>query len=655
MSNTIIAASPPSVDAVQVLADIRKQLPGGQERAGQDQMISVVQNSIRDHVPSIVQAGTGVGKSLAYLIPSILSGQKVVVVTASIALQDQLDKKDLPFLAEHMPHPFSWAVLKGRSNYWCLQKEDEFKDQENSLFDDEYSISEKQQIQDLATWSQITDSGDKAQAPLEADYKIWSLFSSTSTECPGQKKCARGEDCWAEKARSDASAAQVIVVNTHLWGAHLAHILSGQGYVIPPHDIVIIDEAHEMPDIVSSCLGKDLHPGDLTAVGKALQQVVEDAPERQQLVRAAQRLRTALDQAPRGRMQSNAWEDPRFADVLKALQNAEIAVIAANNALGDKQSTNERFMYKKLRLSRELAAIQNTIVHFLDADDQDYVSWIDTGKICNRPISVDKPLAQMWQEVTPILCSATIHAQFGNMIGLKNTDIVRVSSPFNFKKQGILYVPETMPDPPKQSDGAQAVEKYEQSLYKHVETLVAMSHGRAMVLCTSNKRMQAVYDYLMQSPKITHHIFKQGELPKPALLSAYKDDVHSILVATRSFWTGVDIQGDALSMLIIDKLPFPTPDDPVLQARRERFGGGYKAFELVDIPQAAIILAQGVGRLIRSEKDTGVVAVLDTRLATARYRHYLLTGLPPFRRIRNLDKVRLFLERMDQDAEAQTA
>lgn len=650
-----------SRDPLSALQEIREQLPNGQPRPGQDKMLLAVQESISEDKPAIIQAGTGVGKSLAYLIPAILSGKKVVVVTASIALQDQLSKKDLPFLREHLAIPFSWAVMKGRGNYWCLQKEDEHNDKESPLFDaGDIDTEQQAQIDLLTEWAHTTDTGDRADAPIEPDYKVWSMFSSSSVECPGANKCKRSQDCWAERSRSDAHFAQVLVVNTHLWSANVAAITNPNQYgeILPEHDVVIIDEAHEMPDILSAALGKDLHYSKMMNAAKSVGRVLHQSDAETGLQKAGGILRGALEKAPKGRIQEQDWQSSDMREVLKALNRCESAVINAMNAVDGVSSANHSLIARKMRAIKELRDIQSTIALFIDQRRSDYVFWIDNGKLCNRPIFVSSVLKDIWADgPTPIMCSATIHPQFAGQVGLSalgdgegGTPIMRVPSPFNFKRQGILYVPETLGPPPKGKDPQSVQEKYDRDINKHIETLVQMSNGRALVLCTSFRRMESAYEHLVASSKVEHHVYKQGDLPKPALIEAYKEDVHSILVATRSFWTGVDIPGDALSMLIIDKLPFPTPDDPVIQARKERINSP-KAFELVDIPQTAITLAQGVGRLIRSEKDKGVIAVMDTRLATARYRNLLLDGLPPFRRVRNLDVVLGFLRDMGSTTE----
>jgi len=636
--------------AVEVLKSVRSQLPGGQERPGQDAMAAAVQEGIASRRPVIVQAGTGVGKSLAYLIPAILSGKKVLVITASIALQDQLDKKDLPFLATHTPRPFTWSIMKGRNNYWCLQKADEFAQRGDSLFDDEFTKDQQQQIEQLLAWSATTDSGDKAESGVEADYKVNNLFFSTTTECVGKSKCPRGEDCYTESAKERAALSQVVVSNMHLWGAHLSSLIVGQGRVLPEYDVLIIDEAHEMPDIVSGSLGADLYPSELTAAGKMVKTVAQECPESEALEAAGDELKGVLDKLPKERIDSGCWGSAPFAELSQALQGAEASVLAARRVVDDVRAGNEAMVNQQTRATKALDQLQEKIGSFLDTDKADYVYWVDEGKMCSRPISLAGILRDWaWPDISPILCSATLFQGFNKSVGLPGVSIQQVASPFRFKSQALLYVPESIDPPPKASAPPAQKKAYDKVINKHVETLVYMSDGRALVLCTSNKRKDEIYEYLQKSKKVVHRVWKQGELPKNDLIEAYKEDTHSILVATRSFWMGVDIPGEALSMLIIDKLPFPQPNDPLLQARRERLGGGYQAFVQVDVPQAATTLAQGVGRLIRSETDTGVVAILDTRLATASYKELMLGAMPPFRRVRNLDTVQAFLERINKN------
>jgi ATP-dependent DNA helicase DinG len=615
------------VDTGEALAKVVAALPAGEDRPGQRVMADAVAAAIVGRRHLIVQAGTGTGKSAAYLVPAVLSGHKVVVSTATKALQDQLANKDLPFLAKHLGVPFEFAVLKGRSNYLCRQRAREVMGGDDDqltiddLADDVGALG--QEIARLVEWGRTTDSGDRADLPFEPRPKAWSAVSVSAMECPGAIKCPAGEECLAEAARQRAEQADVVVVNTHLYGAHLA---SG-GHVLPEHDVVVFDEAHELEDIAASSLGLELGAGRLRALARGTRRLVSDAVLADDVEGAGDLFDAALARAGDRRLPEGLTDelgmalaliDQRVANLTSALRKADTEDAA------------------KARWLQAAGHLQGDIA-FLQAAGADDVVWVD-GPTHNRvlkvaPVDVSEKLStQLWSEVTAVLTSATIPPRLGPRLGVPSDEMeeMDVGSPFDFAGHGLLYCARHLPDP-RHAD-------YEAAMHDELEALIKAAGGRTLALFTSWRAMRAAAEALEE--RIPYTVLTQSDLPKPALVAAFSAEETSCLFATMGFWQGVDIPGPSLSLVVIDKIPFPRPDEPLVQARRDKAGPA--AFRLVDLPRAATLLAQGAGRLIRTTTDRGVVAVLDPRLSRSNYAHELVRALPPMTRTRNRADVEAF-------------
>ena len=614
-------------DLAAALADIVAELPGGGEvRDGQRRMAEAVESSIGSGRHLVVQAGTGTGKTLAYLLPAVRSHGRTVVATATKALQDQLASKDLPFLSQHLGghgEPFSWAILKGRANYVCRQRVKELLDDREGRLD---VATDDPGLVSVLRWAGETDTGDRAELPVEPRPPVWDAVSVGSDECPGAAKCPMGETCFAEAARHRAAEADVIVVNTHLYGTHLA----AGGVILPPHDLVVLDEAHRFEEVISATAGTELTPGRVSAAAYAVGRVIADDALVTDVLAIATRLGDELDLLVGQRL------DPAPKGLVTQLTQLRPKLDAAASALKKVPDDNLDVAARRNRAVRQLTGLQEALVTATVVPTGS-VAWVEgrpgSPRLRIAPIDVAGLLADvLWEQTTAVLCSATIPPRLDERLGMPkaNTDVLDVGSPFDYEANALLYCAAHLPDPRQARAGP---------VHDELAGLIEAAGGRTLALFTSWRAMQAAVDDLR--PRLDTPVLAQGELPKPALLTQFTADPEASLFATMSFWEGVDVPGTTLSCVAIDKLPFARPDDPLLEARRELVGR--QAFELIDLPRAVTLLAQGAGRLIRSATDRGVVAVLDPRLATARYRWDLVRGLPPMRRTKDRAEVHEFL------------
>jgi ATP-dependent DNA helicase DinG len=669
-------------DGVGGLDKITAQMSGGEHRPEQQEMCRAVAEAMATGTHLVVQAGTGTGKSLAYLVPAALSGKKVVIATATKALQDQLADKDLPLVEAGLglPVPLDYAVLKGRSNYVCRQRvaevgsggiQAELGDQGAGRADEPETVQQAddaekdagsgappegivEEVRQLVAWSQKSQTGDRADLSFEPSDRAWNMVSVGPRECPGAYNCPSGGRCFAEAARERASVADIVVVNTHLYGAHLA---SG-GVVLPEHDVVIFDEAHELEEVMTSSLGVEVTPGRFRSLVSSARSLVEqrDAELLDSLATVGDQLgallgdrvgtrvlhdeaRPPVDDSELAALLARAAEiSRRVTDALRrgGAQRSFLADDGASEPDRDRASRKTRTLQAASHLSEDL--------HRFETRSDGEVAWVDGTRRNVRlrlsPIDVGPVLsAMLWGEVTSVLTSATIPPRIVERVGLEAfpTEELNVGSPFDYRAHALLYVARHLPD--RRAAGA------EEALHEELSQLLEAAGGRTLALFTSKRATEAAAAALAE--ELPYTVLLQGDLPKSRLLEAFASDETSCLFATMGFWQGVDIPGRALSLVTIDKLPFPRPDDPLLQARRDRVGG--HAFSLVDLPRAATLLAQGSGRLIRTADDRGVVAVLDPRLATASYRGVLLSTLPPMRRSVDIHEVEAFLRRALED------
>ncbi len=650
-------------EAVVALARVTASLERGEQRPEQQAMCQAVGEALVTGRHLVIQAGTGTGKSLAYLVPAVLSQKKVVVATATKALQDQLAEKDLPLVAAGLGVPVSFAVLKGRSNYLCRQRVAELAsgviqpdlaegidtggERPEEADPDEAPAPEGlvDQVRSLITWSEMTKSGDRAELAFEPSPRAWGMVSVGPRECPGAFNCPSGNRCFAEAARDQAAAADVVVVNTHLYGAHLA----SSGAVLPEHEVVVFDETHELEEVMTAALGVEVTPGRFGALSASARPLIDekDADHLRRLTSAGEELGVLMSERVGTRVLDPTAEphatDQALGEVIERLAQLAARVAdalrrstSAQPSLGDEGTSSERAS-RKTRAAGAASHLVDDLHRILGRGDGE-VAWVDGSRRNPRlrlsPIDVGPPLAaSLWGEVTAVLTSATVPPLLVDHVGLGTfaTDQRDVGSPFDYRNHALLYVARHLPD--RRNPDSEA------ALHQELAALIGAAGGRTLALFTSRRATELAAAAL--APDLPYALLLQGDLPKGRLLERFADDETSCLFATLGFWQGVDIPGRALSLVTLDRLPFPRPDDPLLSARRARAGS--RAFSVVDLPRAATLLAQGSGRLIRTADDRGVVAVLDPRLATASYRGVLLATLPPMRRTVERADVEAFL------------
>ena len=606
----------------------------GDDRPGQRTLAAAVDAAVTGGHHLVAEAPTGSGKSLAYLAPAIASGKKVVIATATLTLQDQLWQKDLPHLHEHGGVDFTAAVLKGRSQYVCHAKLERARTGD-ALFDERPGPSFDVDVARLVRFAASSDTGDFAGVDI-ADASRRAA-SCAPMECPGATKCSHGDTCFAERARKRANEADVLVVNHALYCVHL----DSSGAVLPEHDLVVFDEAHGLADVATTTFGIDVDPAGLRQLASRLTGVGVARNDADPLGLAADALTRAIERAD-GRVDPT---EGAFADALGAAAERLAAAIPSIDASSDPNAAAQTNQLAAARLAalapaavtrhrrggvgrarRDPPRADRRVARARGPAVRDHARRAHVGDARRRrALRHVRPPAR----TRPRRRAGSGHGdrtrdgEEMQLPGLGYVDLA-IDSPFDFRAQAQLYVPRHLPEPrdPAWGDAAAA----------ETTRLVDAAGGRALILCTSRAAVERMAARLRADTD--HPVLVQGETSKAVLLERFAAEEASCLVATRSFWTGVDVPGPSCVLVVLDRLPFARPDDPLAQARREkaeREGGS--GFGDVDLPAAALVLAQGAGRLIRTVTDRGVVAVLDRRLATAGYRSVLLDALPPMRRV----------------------
>ena len=607
------------------LDNVTAAIPNAEHRQGQREMASLVNTSIRRRTSSVIRAGTGTGKTLAYLIPSIVSGNSTVVVTATKALQDQLAHKDLPFLELHLDTPsgapFTWAVLKGRSNYLCRQRMAEIGGLPSA---DRVQLSlegidgeGRAEVERLAAWADSTISGDLTELDWSPSESTIRAVTVSSDECPGAAQCPQGESCFAEFARFNAASANVVVVNAHLYGLNIA----ADGALLGDHDVVIFDEAHVLEDVMSDTVGDELSAGRLARVATAVRRIVVDPDLDADLSAQADDLTALLEPYAGERILP-----PLPAAMTELLSNVRSSQNRALTLVSELSIDDVDAQQRRLRAQVTLSRTIDTLDRFLSPSTADviFVSGAPGSRRLElAPLDVGPTLSEgVWSQRTAILTSATVPMNLADRIGLEGADFVDVGSPFDYESNSLLYCAMHLPQP---NDPG-----FRTAMHDDLEQLISAAEGKTLALFTSWSAMDEAADAMRE--RLPFRILTQRDLPKPALIKEFTTDEDSCLFATAGLFQGIDVPGRALSLVVIDRIPFPRPDDPLLGARRELIG--QRAFMEIDLPRAATMLAQASGRLIRSDNDRGVVAVMDRRLGTARYRWDIISALPPMSRTR---------------------
>lgn len=623
-------------------------MPGYEHRPEQLALARAVERALNDRHCLMAEAGTGTGKTLAYLAAAVLCGRKVVVSTATKTLQEQIFFKDIPLLRKS-GLSFDAAYLKGRSNYLCLQRFEKFDQRPEFASRDDAKLWPA-----LREWALQTETGDRAELELPDGFATWPLLSTTPDTCLGTQ-CALYEPCHVTRARRRAESALIVVVNHHLFFADLA-IRSGSGGegVLPPYEAVIFDEAHALEDAATEFFGMQVSNwrfDDLVADAvKALPATDERASTLGSLAirlsGLAQELFTSLGPTLGIKGDGSMRLEARM---LKPLESRVNDVIAAASALASASSGNEPELSA---VSRRASDLSQQLDFIRQGDSHDHVYWAESrGRglfLRAAPIDIAKELQSRLYSTgqTAIFTSATLATDsrfdyFAGRVGLQGegapagTERLAVASPFHYPSQAALYVPDHLPEP---NDPG-----FVEAVAEHIAKLVDITSGRAFALFTSLRNLDAAHQMLRH--RLPFQVLKQGDKPKLVLLEQFKRQP-SVLFAAHSFWEGVDVAGDALSLVVIDKLPFAAPNDPLVAARIQQLEErGEDAFNAYQVPRAAIALRQGFGRLIRTKTDRGIVAVLDRRLRAKAYGRTLLRSLPAAKRFERLDLLSTWFNR----------
>jgi ATP-dependent DNA helicase DinG len=631
---------------------LARAIPGYRLRDQQIAMAREVQGAIESNKLLVAEAGTGTGKTFAYLAPALLSGGKVIIATGTKTLQDQLFNRDLPTVRDALGRPATIALLKGRANYVCPHHLD------RALSGGKLnSRAEVMHLHAIARFARVTASGDKAEcADVPEDSGAWYLATSTRENCLGQE-CAHVKDCFVLAARREALVADVVVVNHHLFFADVMLKDDGMGELLPSCNTVIFDEAHQLPEVAGLFFGESVGTGQILDLARDAKlegiAAAKDYKPLQEAVKALEKAAKDLRLAFRheGRLATAQWlQHPQAIDALKHVQ-------AMLDELGrhlESQAGRSEGLANCLRRCGELVLL---LRHWqkpgAEEAEPQAVKWVEVtayGVSFNlTPLSV-APIFRKQIEGHPrawIFTSATLavgadFSHYRNALGLADAATARWDSPFDYPANALLYCPTGMPDP-NHPDYAEAV-------VEACWPAIKASHGRAFVLCTSLRAMRRIHELLevrIGDARPDLPLLLQGQRSKSELLDSFRRLGNAVLVASQSFWEGVDVRGEALSLVVIDKLPFAPPDDPVLAARIDTLKKqGRNAFFEVQLPRAVISMKQGAGRLIRDETDRGVLMVCDPRLVDKPYGRRIWQSLPPMRRTRDIAEVAAFFARL---------
>jgi ATP-dependent DNA helicase DinG len=625
---------------------LAQKIEGFKPREPQRLMAQAVSTAIKNKQGLVVEAGTGTGKTYAYLAPALRSGKKVIISTGSKALQDQLYSRDLPKVATALKFKGKLALLKGRSNYLCIERLEQ-----QSLSGGELASQSLSDLVHLRNWSSMTEEGDISTCSVVAeDSHVWPLVTSTNDNCLGSD-CPAYKDCFVVKARRKAMDADVVVVNHHLFMADMVVKESGFGELIPTADVMIFDEAHQIPDIASQYFGQQVTSRQLLDMAKDI--TIAYRTE----VRDSVQLQKSADRLSQSTMDFRlALGEPGFRGNLRDVLNQpaiQRALLLLDDAL--------ELCYDVVKLSLGRSALldaaferatlyRNRLKRLKDVSIPGYSYWYECNSrhfvLALTPLSVTDKFSEMMTDKPGawIFTSATLSVNdqlhhFTERLGLNDAETLLLASPFDYANQALLCVPRFLPSPNERGGSRQ--------LARMLRPVIEANKGRCFFLCTSHQMMRELAEEFRAS--MTLPVLVQGETSKGQLLAQFVEAGNALLVATSSFWEGVDVRGEALSCVIIDKLPFTSPDDPLLKARIEdcRLRGG-DPFNEVQLPDAVITLKQGVGRLIRDTDDRGVMIICDNRLVMRPYGEVFLNSLPPTPRTRDLDRAIRFLQESQQ-------
>jgi len=622
----------------------RCMIGGYEHRRGQLEMAEMVHDAFEKHHHAIVEAGTGTGKTLAYLLPAICSGRRVVISTATKSLQEQLYQKDIPFLQKHFAPNLKVAVMKGRSNFLCISKLNQMQDQ--ALLS---GMDELDAFQQIKQWSKLTETGDRAELTfLPDDSDLWMRLDARRDTCSGQK-CPQFNPCFVTGMHQRAKDADLIIVNHHLFFADLALKQDDFGSILPEYSAVVFDEAHEMEDVASDYFGRQIS-------NYRFEELARDADQTLRLLHLA--TPAVLRRTQRIRERSRAFfetfpaKDGRYpfsrAEREAFLEQHREAYDTLANALKGFETECAAMVQKPeeiLRIARRSFEIRQELSFLFESNEKNFVYWYERRNkgvfLAATPIDVSQILREKLFEAfdTVVLTSATltVGGKFSFVRGRMGLDHAKerdLPPEFDYGKQALLYLPRTMPDIRNPGFSSAAADE--------IVRLLEASEGRAFCLFTSYLQMRDLFERVKQ--RVGYPLLLQGTAPRSVLLERFKNTPAAVLFATSSFWQGVDVPGEQLSLVIVDRLPFAVPSDPIVAARVQALQDeGRNAFSELQVPQAVLALKQGFGRLIRTKTDRGVLALLDNRITRMPYGKIFLESLPKYGLAGDLGTIERFL------------
>ncbi len=624
---------------------LEKRHPGYEFRPSQLAMAELAEQAFEKHQHTVIEAGTGTGKTLAYLIPAIRSGRRVVVSTATKSLQEQLFQKDVPFLQRHFAPNLKAAMMKGRANFLCRQKVNQMDGQASLK-----GIDEVDWFSQIRDWAKLTETGDRSELTfLPDDAELWNRIDARSDLCTGQK-CAEFQRCFITAMHQRAQEADLIIVNHHLFFADLAIRQEDFGSILPEYSAVVFDEAHEIEDVASDYFGRQLSSyrfeelaRDTDSMLRVLQ--IDATPLRRHLTRLRERARSFFERFPEreGRYPFGPAERHAFLDSSREeygeLASAVKRVEAELSALTPKPE-------EVIAMARRAAETRRELAFLMESEEKSYVYWYERrGRgvfLAATPIDVSEILREKLFERfdTVVLTSATlaVGGRFDYLkqrLGVMPANETVLPQEFDYPEQALLYLPPALPDVRNPAFAASAADE--------IARLLEISRGRAFCLFTSYVQMRDIFERV--SARVKFPLFLQGTAPRSILLDRFRSTPNAVLFATSSFWQGVDVPGAQLSCVIIDKLPFAVPSDPIVAARvRALEEDGRNAFAEYQIPEAVLALKQGFGRLIRSKTDRGILSILDNRIRRMQYGKIFLESLPEYTTTQDLAEVARFME-----------
>jgi ATP-dependent DNA helicase DinG len=631
---TILGDSGPFVD----------MFPDFTVRTEQLEMASAVESSLKDECHLIVEAGTGTGKTVAYLVPAVCSGLKVVVSTGTRNLQDQLFYKDLPQIKATLDINFKAALLKGRANYLC-------PDRLHSSIENGLETSKKilNELQIIKAWWSRTNTGDISEiTEIHENSPVWPKVTSNVDNCLGQG-CSRYSECPVYKARSTADQADIIVVNHHLMFADLVLKEEGIGQVLPDVDAFVVDEAHQVPDIASTFFGMSLSSRQMTDLCRDVQTemlLLGDDDFRlsgalQGLQLCIQTLTMSMDLGNGSAAWSEVNEIQDVADAISKLDGSVIQLSRLLASVSERSQGLDNCNRRLIKLADMFALLSERV-----ESEEEYVHWVESNRhgfvLHLSPLDVSRQFGELVQELgaTWVFTSATLSVaesfgHFVNTLGVpEDTTTIKLNSPYRFDEQVLFYVPEELPLPSDVS--------YTARLVDHMKPLIEANQGGTFFLFTSHRALTETAEKLSKESNLKCLV--QGSMPRSELIRKFKEQDRAVLLGTNSFWEGVDVKGDSLTCVIIDKLPFMSPGDPVVKARLESMtSAGVNGFYHYQLPEAVIALKQGFGRLIRDETDRGMFVLGDPRVFNKSYGKTFIRSLPGMPITRNVEEAEEFL------------